>query len=184
MSDAYQRPVQWILSSIDAGSSNTVKYMVIISPFEAQELLPLINKCRKVTLHIYAPRPSLGFRPLDALDLFTAGRPFDARSVPRSLILQLNLFAGQLYLSSFTEYTEVCDFLGLAWRAAEEGVSVSTDGFIVPASGQGGFKDSPVEFLKVLTTKIRRNCEGIEKTHLGKMLNGGLLEEADFHVRA
>ena len=182
ISDAYQRPVQWILTSTGVERSNAVEYMVIISPFEAQELLPLIKECRRVTLHIYAPRPSLVFRPLDALDLFTEGKPFDPHSVPRHLIVQLNLFAGQLYLSSFKEYTEVCDFLGLAWRAAEEGILVRADGFIVPAPGKRGFKDSPVKFLKVLMTKIRRNCEGIEKTHLGKMLDGALLEEADFDV--
>ena len=180
VSDAYHRPVQWILSSTGAERSSTVKHMVIISPFEAQELLPPINECRKVTLHIYAPRSNLGFRPLDALDLYTQGKPFDSHSVPRHLIIQLNLFAGQLYMSSFKEYTEIYDFLGLAWKAIEKGVSVRADGFIVPDPGKRGFKDSPVQFLKVLTTKIRRNCEGIEKTHLGKMLYGALLEEADF----
>ena len=182
VSDAYQRPVQWILSSTGPEGSKTVKHMVIISPFEAQELLPLIKERRRVTLHIYAPCPNSVFRPLDALDLFTEGKPFDPHSVPRNLIIQLNLFAGQLYLSSFKEYTEVCDFLSLAWRAAEDGVLVRADGFIVPAPGKGGFKNSPVEFLKVLMTKIRRNCEGIEKTHVGKILNGALLEETDFDV--
>jgi hypothetical protein len=182
VSDAYQRPVQWIVSSTGIEHSDTVKHMVIISPFEAQELLPLIKEFRAVTLHIYAPRPNLGFRPLDGLDLFTEGKPFDPHNVPRRLIVQLNLFAGQLYLSSFKEYTEVCDFLGLAWKAAEEGVLVRADGFIIPAPGANGFKDSPVKFFKVLVTKIRRNCEGIEKTHLGKILHGGLLEEADFDI--
>ncbi|KAI9824844.1 MAG: hypothetical protein M1819_000796 [Sarea resinae] len=183
VSDAYQRPVQWIFSSAGGVEpSSSIKHMVIISPFEAQELLPLIQEYRRVTLHLYAPRPNLGFRPLDALDLFTAGKPFDSRCiVPRHVIVQLNLFAGQLYLSSFREYTELCDTLNLAWRPAEEGVRVRADGFITSTSaGKTVFRDSPVEFLKVLMTKIRRNCEGIEKTHLGKILQGGLLEETDF----
>lgn len=180
VSDAYQRPVQWILTSAGDRPPNTVKHMVISSPFEAQELLALINECRRVTLHIYTPRPSLVYRPLDALDLFTVGKPFDPRSVPRQLVVQLNLFAGQLYLSSFEEYTELCDFLGLAWRAPEQGVLVRADGFIVPDHEKRGFRDSPVKFLKVLMMKIRRNCEEIEKTHVGKMLHGGLLEETDF----
>lgn len=182
VSDAYQRPVQWILTSTGVGHSSTVKYMAIISPFEAQELLPLIKKYKRVTLHIYAPRCNLEFHSLDALDLFTEGKTFDPSSIPRHLVVQLNLFAGQLYLSSFKEYTQVCDILGLAWRAAEEGVLVRADGFIVSAPEKMRFKDSPVKFLKVLMTKIRRNCEGIEKTHLGKILDGGLLEEADFDL--
>jgi len=154
--------------------------MAIISPFKAQELLELIGECWRVTLYIYAPRLNLGFRPLDALDLFSEGKPFDSLSVPRHLIVQLNLFAGQLCMRSFKKYTEVCDFLGLAWRPAEEGIVVRPDGFIVLVHGKKGFRKSPVKFLKVLIAKIRRNCEGTEKTHVGKILQGGLLEDKDF----
>jgi hypothetical protein len=153
--------------------------MVIISPFEAQELLPYIREFQMITMHLYAPRHNLAFPSLDELNLFTEGKPFTT-SLPRHLIVQLNLFAGQLYVSSFKEYTEVCDFLGLSWKPTEEGSSVRADGFIVPASGQKGFKDSPVKFFEVLMTKIRRNCEGIERTHMGKILHGALLEEVDF----
>jgi hypothetical protein len=39
---------------------------------------------------------------------------------------------------------------------------------------------SPVPFLRTLLMKIRREGEGIEKTHLGKILSGVRLEEADF----
>ena len=45
--------------------------------------------------------------------------------------MQLNLFAGQLYLSSFMECVEVCTFLGLAWEKAEEGCVIAADGFIM-----------------------------------------------------
>jgi hypothetical protein len=40
---------------------------------------------------------------------------------------------------------------------------------------------SPVPFLRTLLMKIRREGEGIEKTHLGRILNGVRLEEADFN---
>lgn len=179
ISDAYQRSVQWILTITDE-HSNTVKHMVIVSPFEVQELLPVIKTYSKVTLHLYAPRPNLEFRSLDTLDLSTEGKAFDPHTMPPKLIVQLNLFAGQLYLTSFTEYTRVCDFLGLAWKAAEEGILVKADGFILSNPREDGFKDSPVMFLKVLMTKIRRNCERIEKTHLGKLLAGAVLDEDDF----
>lgn len=86
-SDAYQRSVQWILTGTGAEHSNVVKHMIIISPFEAQELLPLIKERQKVTLHIYAPRLNLEFRPLDALDLFVTGKLFDPHNVPRDLII-------------------------------------------------------------------------------------------------
>ena len=182
VSDAYHRPVQWILTGTGAWNLNTVKHMVIISPFEAEELLPFVKLFRKVTLHLYAPRCRLESRSLDALDLFTEGRSFDPRNVPRHLTVLLNLFAGQLYLRSFQEYVDLCDFLGLEWKAADGGVSTSADGLVTPTPRKKGFTNSPVGFLKVFLTKTRRNCEGIEKTHLGKILNGELLEEADFDL--
>ena len=49
-----------------------------------------------VTLHLYAARPNLGYRPLYPLDLFTVAA-LQTFVVPRSLAAELNLFAGQLY---------------------------------------------------------------------------------------
>jgi hypothetical protein len=69
VSDSYQRHVQWVLSSVD--SSNTVRHLVIISPYEADELLPVISKSSNVTLHVYSPRSSMVYRPLDHLMLYT-----------------------------------------------------------------------------------------------------------------
>jgi hypothetical protein len=99
--------------------------------------------------------------------------------------VQLNLFTGQLYLGSFKEYVEVCAFLGLAWEKAEEGCVVAADGFIMQdnsgtRTSSSMFSDSPVKFLKVLMMKIRRNCEGIDKTHMGRILDGRLLRLSDF----
>ncbi|KAF2007622.1 hypothetical protein P154DRAFT_593169 [Amniculicola lignicola CBS 123094] len=174
LSDSFQRPVQWILSVLDCQN------LVILSPFEVNELLPAIRQSSRVTLHLYSPRPNLGYQPLDGLDLYTLGRQFSSESTPRSLIVQLNLFAGQLYLRSFYEYVEVCRYLGLAWSVAKDGEVVRADGFVVPAVGKWGLQDSPVNFLRVLLTKVRRNCEGVGKTHLGKVLDGALLEQSDF----
>lgn len=183
ISDDYQRPVQWILTSL-APNSNIVQYMIIISPYEAQQLLPEIKKSKTATLHLYAPRPNLGFRALDGLDLYAV--PARGKLVlPRHLVVQLNLFAGQLYLRSFQEYVEVCMFLGLAWETAKEGCVVAADGFIVKngtssKTSKSAFNDSPVKFLKVLMTKIRRNCAGVDKTHMGRIFDGRLLRPSDF----
>jgi hypothetical protein len=172
-SDSFQRPIQWVLSVVDP------RRLVVVSPFEANELLLDISQSKWVTLHIYSPRLNIGYHPLDALDLYTIGHKVASEVVPRSLVIQLNLFAGQLYLRSFNEYVELCDHLGLNWKATEDGEVVRADGFIVPAVGKWGLKDSPVNFLRVLLTKVRRNCEGIEKTHIGKILIGMLLERND-----
>ncbi|KAE8440778.1 hypothetical protein EG329_006578 [Mollisiaceae sp. DMI_Dod_QoI] len=184
VSDSYQWPVQWILTSTEVASSNAVKHMLIISSFEAQEISSIIKVSKTTTLHLYAPRPNLGFRPLDHLDLFTYPSRHESLAIPRNLTVLLNLFAGQLYLDSFEEYIEVCELLGLAWEKSEEGSVVAADGFILKDKKTGAptstFKDSPVKFLKVFLTKIRRNCETIDKTHMGKLLDGTLLTRADF----
>ena len=179
--------MQWILTKTadNSSSNNIVGHIVIISPFEAQELMSDIKKSETVALHLYAPRPNLGFRALDGLDLHTVPAQLRTRIVPGLLAIQLNMFAGQLYLGSFIEYVEMCDFLGLAWKKTEEGCVVAADGYIMQDhSGQGAcrsrFSNSPVSFLKVLMTKVRRNCEGIDKTHMGMILNGSLLRRSDF----
>jgi hypothetical protein len=189
VSDFYQRAPQWILTSTmsDYADSNIAQHMMIISPHEAQELLPIIEKSRRVALHVYAALPSLCFRPLDDLDLYTVPVGLGKRSLPRHLVIQLNLFAGQLYFSSFEEYIEVCEYLGLAWKKTGADCVVASDGFIIRGrntqeASKSPFTASPVQFLKVLITKIRRNNEGIDKTHVGKLLDGQLLCRSDFLV--
>jgi hypothetical protein len=182
-SDSYQRPIQWILSvpraAADVGPQPILK-LVILSPYEADQLLDKIRKYAKVTLHLYAPRPNVAYNPLDRLELYTIGRGFNPVSVPRSLIVQLNLFAGQLYFGSYQEYVELCQCLGLATTAAKQGQDVGPDGFVNPPMGSWGMTKSPVRFLREMITMVRREGESAGKTHLGKMLDGGLLEAHDF----
>jgi hypothetical protein len=154
--------------------------LVILSPFEAEQLVARIQKSNLVTLHLYSPRPTQSYDPLDTLDLYCVGREFSAciLSLLRSQIVQLNLFAGQLYFKSYTEYVELCRYLGLAWEAPKEGEELQVDGFIVPPAGVWCLNTSPVGFLKDYI-KTRREGEGMEKTHLGKVLEGGLLEKRE-----
>ncbi|KAE8316019.1 hypothetical protein BDV41DRAFT_562572 [Aspergillus transmontanensis] len=171
--DFFQRPVQWILTSRHGSNSTdhkpTVSHMVIISPYDAQELYPSIKDSKHVTLHLYAPRSKLGLKPLD------------------NFIIELNLFAGQLYLSSYEEYVEVCDFLGVAWKPMGEDSVVATDGFILRRDKNNRaerlastFRQSPIKFLKVLMSQVRRKGEGTSKTHIGKIFNGIILHRSDF----
>jgi hypothetical protein len=182
ISDSYQRPVQFILTTVSLDRADATRQAIIISPFEANSLLlPTIQKTKRVTLHLFAPRSNGSFAALDHLMLYNVGRDFAPKSVSRSLTTQLNLFAGSLYLRSLTEYNELCDFLGLLRTSrVEPGQQVYADGFIEPPAGKWGLKQSPVPFLRALLMKIRREGDGVEKTHLGKLLSGGRLEEADF----
>ncbi|KAL4963332.1 uncharacterized protein BDV14DRAFT_201959 [Aspergillus stella-maris] len=182
--DDYQRSVQWILTSPDE-DRKSVKHMVIISPYEANELHSEILKSKYVSMHIYAPCQNRSYSPLDKLRLFTVpSPPANPPRIPASLSIQLNLFAGQLYISSLEEYHAICEFLRLASTATPEGMKVSADGFIISApDGKpllSTFKNSPLKFLKVLMSQIRKDGQEIDKTHIGRILDGKLLTEEDF----
>lgn len=184
--DAFQRPVQWVLTS----QPRDWKRVVIISPYEAQELLPIIRKSSMTTLHVYSPRPTQEFKPLDMLNLYTTPSSMMQTSflVPLRLRVQLNLFAGQLYFSSESEYIELCKMLRLSHQEATEGTFIEPDGFILSSTSStiaaiiqaSTFAKSPVKFLKTFLTKSRRDCQSIEKTHVGKIMDGALLQKSDF----
>ncbi|KAL4884182.1 hypothetical protein BJY04DRAFT_225986 [Aspergillus karnatakaensis] len=177
--DDYQRPVQWILTSVVKSKWN-VHHMVIISPFEANELHSKVQKSKApVALHSYAPRQNRSYSPLDKLDLYTVSCTEQAfLIIPTFLRVQLNIFAGQLYISSFQEYLEICDALGLSSSTAPEGVTVAADGFILQENAP--FTQSPLRFLRSLMSQIRRDGQEIDKTHFGKILDGKLLGQDDF----
>ncbi|KAI0836018.1 hypothetical protein F5Y06DRAFT_275036 [Hypoxylon sp. FL0890] len=187
MLDSYQRTVQWVLTS---GSLTTIKHMMVISPYEAHRLVPVIEKSEVVALHIYAPltyapQSGSGCRLMDTLHLYTVPERLKMRHIPLRLITELNLFAGQLYFDSFEKYIDVCKFLGISWDTPGEGEVIAADGFILRDSagrvgGESGLRNSPVAFFKMLYTKIRRNCESIDKTHMGKLLDNQLLRRSDF----
>jgi hypothetical protein len=178
ISDPYQKQVQWIMSV--PGSDGTIQALIILSPFEANKLLPDLQSSSKVTLHLFSPCSNTSLAPIDRLELYNVGRAFSGDQVPRSLTMQLNLFAGSLYLRSYTEYAELCDFLGLLRDKVKPGQRVSAEGFIMPPTGVWGLKESPVLFLRALLMKIRKEGEGIEKTIVGRILHGTRLEESDF----
>ncbi|KAJ5482287.1 hypothetical protein N7475_001099 [Penicillium sp. IBT 31633x] len=155
--------------------------MVIISPYEARCLLPDIRRSKCVTLHQYAPRQNFGFESLDRLSLYNIPEDSGKIDVPDDLRIQLNLFAGQLYLDSYPEYQPLCDYLGLASVATHDGLCVDVDGFMREGkqTRNSPFTKSPVKFLKVLMSQIRKDGQDIDKTHIGRILNGLLLSPSD-----
>lgn len=180
--DAFQKPVQWILST-----QKDASILVIVSPYEVQQLLSVMEQSSNTTLHIYAPRVNLGHEPLDTLDLYQLSQVRARQAVSRHATSCLGLFAGQLYLSSFSDYVQLCDALGLAWKPANDEVLLGPDGFIPPGMRGGGdivnrsgFSKSPVRFLTVLIAKIRLDSEHFDKTHMGRILAGVRLLKSDF----
>jgi hypothetical protein len=169
----YLRPVNWILSS----GSGKDSIIVVISPHEANELLPTIRRSNKVRLHIYAPRVTSSMRSFSDLTFYTIpGSPAIPWSAPAHVRMELNLFAGQLFFDSREEYESVCVLLALSM--AHPGAEYSdVDGFVPPAyrTGKGSpFATSVIPILKTLI-RLRRKGMGYHRTHLGQILNGKLL---------
>ncbi len=164
-SDSTQRPVQWIITSRQSKKDTNVCTALIISPYEAQELLPSIHKSLHVALHLYAPRSNLGYRPLDNLDLYTVpNEPIPP--IHHSIKTELNLFAGQLYFESATECIRVCRFIGItSFEAMRSAVPTADD------DQTTRFIGIPIKFLQTYFSQVRRSSGVIGKTHMGQVLD-------------
>jgi hypothetical protein len=175
----YLRPVNWILSSRDGS------VIVIISPFEAENLLSSIRKSRFVHLHTYAPRVLKDIESFEGLDFYSIPSvvPGVWKSPSLLVMSQLNLFAGQLYFKEYAHYVELCRFFGVCWDNRSD-MKVGNDGFVKPENRDvnlkgSGFTTSPTPFLKELTSRRRRG-HSFASTHIGKLLEGRILTEEDF----
>ncbi|KAG2137474.1 hypothetical protein DEU56DRAFT_736810 [Suillus clintonianus] len=173
----YLRPVNWIVSS-------SIGVLVVMSPNEVNTLLPRIRKSKVVHLCVYTPRTTQTMQACDDLRLYCV--PSAPQLTPsESLICQLNLFAGQLYFSSYEMYIRTCSFLGLnAPDLGDKELIADSDGFIreenrPSARASCSFKRSQLPPLKELFG-MRRKGVRYSPTHLGKMLNGRILTEEDF----
>ncbi|KAF8550407.1 hypothetical protein OG21DRAFT_1446652 [Imleria badia] len=183
--DEYLRPVQWILSGKKEGND----VLVLLSPFEADHLMPYIRLSEYVHLHLYTPRTTERMKPCDDLKWYSIPALPADWSPPWALIDQLNVFAGQLYLSDLTSYVRLCRFLGV--HTDSEDLPLANDGnttihrnwFNLPGSLESEieitFDETPLPFMMMLLA-IRRRGMGFAKTHMGSILRGQLLTEKDF----
>ncbi|KAJ7799333.1 hypothetical protein B0H14DRAFT_3788013 [Mycena olivaceomarginata] len=182
----YIRPVTWILSTSSGGG-----HLIIISPWEANELLPDIRASLHVHLHQYAPRTMENMRSFEDLRFYTlpASRPLPGGRWGVNEITHLNLFAGQLYLKNIDEYRRLCNMLGLYIddQVSGDGSSVKyeSDGFVTPGNRRREmaercfFTDSPLLAVKDLVGWRRKGLDYMS-THMGRILHAGLVQEGDF----
>ena len=188
--DDYLRPVHWIVSA-KRGSSHV---LVILSPYEANLLLPEIRSSDKVHLHLYTPRINKLMKPCDDLALYSIPTVPNGWIPPSSFMDELSVFAGQLYLKDYETYIRLCRFLCVYARdlQGEEGIVAEPDGFIFPRNRNRlkhsgtriahTFSRTPIVALKALMDLRNRGID-LTSTHMGKLLRGQLLSEGDFGSR-
>ncbi|KAI3619232.1 hypothetical protein WG66_012914, partial [Moniliophthora roreri] len=154
----YIRPVNWLVSGKDG-------VLVVLSPYEVNQLLPSIRKSKNVNLHIYTPRTTQFMKSIDDLKLYCIPSLPSSWKGPSQTIL---------------------DLLNLAAEDQKEvDMYVQSDGFIGPESRVGRVKGaclfykSPLPYLKVLTG-FRRKGQTYAPTHLGKILHTRFLQKDAF----
>lgn len=183
----YMRPLNWILSSRGGN-------FVVLSPYEANELLPLIRSSKSVRLHVYAPRTTESMTSFSNLQFYSVpSLPVCNWTPPPPLVqIQVNLWGGQLYMKDFSEYRVICGFLGISLDTDghESDIPVQSDGFVMPTDRQllatyrpeyatCKFSNSPVNMLKELIGRRRKGMEYM-RTHLGQVLHARQLSPNDF----
>ncbi|TDL21941.1 hypothetical protein BD410DRAFT_770925 [Rickenella mellea] len=186
--DEYLRPVQWLISSTKKGRLS----LVVCSPFEVNALLSDIRQSKNVHLHIYTPRVTQAMKSCEDLKFYCIP-PLPTNwnfPEPTTSIIQLNLFAGQLYHADFRAYVGMCEFLGVYTADFQNlfedvKVQIDCDGFVsLDQRMEVGWKlspftRSPVPFVKELFA-LRRKGANFLPTHMGKILHGKFLTEDDF----
>lgn len=111
----YLRPINWIISGgmrMDVSAEESSSVLVIISQYEANELLSLLRKSKRLQLHVYAPRLAQEMTVFDDLT-YHCIPSLPAHSTMRvdpQLILELNILSGQLYFSTYDAYLRFCEF--------------------------------------------------------------------------
>ena len=176
--DNYLRPVQWVLSR----KQDRDPLLVLLSPFEANQLMPDIRASEYVHLHLYAPRTSQRMKPFDDLRLYSIPPLPSDWTPPWDLAEQLNVFAGQLYLRDYASYLRLCRFLDMPTTKSPNDPMTRRNLFNMPGGLdeiESTFSGSPLPSVMALLA-IRSRGRPFAQTHMGRILQGQLLGEKDF----
>jgi len=182
--DEYLRPVNWVLSSTKA------KDILIISPYEADQLFDRLENQSLVQLHIYAPRVTRSMVSFEDLQFYTipGAHTVSVLSPSEPSLYCLGLFAGSLYFQDYMRYERLSGFLGiiLTFMDSQEDIEISVDRFVSRAGRNKlgwtidcPFDKCPIPFLKALIS-LRMRGQGYAQSHLGSLIHSKLLVEENF----
>jgi len=189
--DLYLRPVTWVLSTGALQEGRLT--LIILSPFEVNELLPQIRKSKFVNLHMYSAkmkRPTPDFYDLTSLAIPALPDKHKWQTMypeTEGLMIQINLYAGELFFGSYEVYCKACEFLGICVGEGETPIlhPVGCQGIRRMVGCQVGkvtFQRSQLKFLKHLVEARRRGID-VDHTHMDCLLRWRLLQPRDWKVR-
>jgi hypothetical protein len=180
--DDFLRPVNWVLSSSKHSK------LLLISQYEANELIAQVRTSLNVRLHTFAPRLIKAMVSFNDMDFYTIGASSGKSACSLTAVRNLNLFAGSLYLEDEDIYDSLRCFLGLVSqsRRVEDSV-VNSDGYVNSDirrrenwASACPFNGSPLPFLKEVFS-LRRGGKGFAQTHMGHLVEGRALRPDAFH---
>ncbi|KAI9717157.1 MAG: hypothetical protein M1812_004905 [Candelaria pacifica] len=184
--DDFIRPVHWVLSS---AKSN---FLLIISPYEANQLLQRIKSSKVVRLHVYAPCTSKTMVSFADLRFHTVSACNATHSWPvKSALRDLHLFSGGLYFDNYKQYEKLCDYLAIVTDRSRfderEDLHLGSDGFANAKArkalnwpiGNAPWRNSPLPFVKALLA-MRRKDQNFSQSHMGDLVQGRILKEESF----
>ena len=162
-------------------------FLIIVSQYEANELINIVRKSENVRLNVYAPRLTKPMRSFRHLDFFGIGaniprRPDDA------MTRCLEMFSGSLYFSSFEDLKNFRLFLGLLTEGLGEipDDAMTNEGFIKYFSRMqlqwpidSPFVENPLPFLGALV-HIRTKGNGYQQSHVGTVIKAMPLSADQF----
>ncbi|KAI9369296.1 hypothetical protein BJX61DRAFT_549716 [Aspergillus egyptiacus] len=169
----FLKPAHWVVSNVCNSK------LLLISQYEANELLPEIRASPRTTLHVFAPRTSKWMRSFQDLRFLCTGSPMEhERSIHDNH--ELELFSGSLYFTSFKVYERFRHFLGLVTESTSPllGKRLLTQGFVNEQTRReigwplrSPFQSNPMPFLNALFN-ARSKGHGYLQTHIGMILGG------------
>lgn len=177
----FWKPVHWVVSNVYNSK------LLLISQYEANELIPEISASPKTTLHVFAPRTSKWMRSFQDLRFLCTGSAMEReRSIHDNH--ELELFSGSLYFTSFKIYEGFRHFLGLVTESTSPllGKRLLTKGFVDEQTRReigwplhSPFQFNPMPFLSALFD-ARSKGHGYLQTHIGMILGGRELTADQF----
>ena len=178
--------MNWILWSTETETA------IIVTPEEAEELIPIVRSIVKPRTHILSYAPPLTRKMLHFDNLtFYAMPSLPAKwTVPDWLKTELSIFSGRLYFE-FDDYDCICRYLGQNQRQAEDEEEVNQqcssnceDGTTtlvskqqdntyqkISKNGHVTFTSKPIAFLQEWLT-IRRKGQDFTHTPMGYICHG------------
>ena len=176
--DEYLRPLNWIVSYCQDGNTDSTR-LLVISPFEANELIPLFRSGSLVTqLRMFAAR----LHEKQDLLFYTPELTIPATSTQQLpycelLDAELLVFSGTIYFACRRELLFYCSFLGLppSFQAFE-------DDFVLPPknlrkqSVNGADSSSEMLVIRRFSQNPRELAKRIVELRFGPIRRGSHVE--------